>query len=190
VPSSAWRARFGRDGLQPGDRVLLRLGNTVDFPVAFLGAVAADLVPVPTAAGLTEGEITRLARSSRRPPSSPRRISRCPMRPALPVLTDLRAMMEHAPGEIVHGRSRPACLSRLHLRLVGGAQGRRPRPSRDLGAAHDDDGWYGLTPEDRLLHAGAFNWTFTLGTGLLDPWAIGATALIPAPASRSRRCRS
>jgi acyl-coenzyme A synthetase/AMP-(fatty) acid ligase len=43
------------------------------------------------------------------------------------------------------------------------------------------DGWYGLTPEDRLLHAGAFNWTFTLGTGLLDPWAMGATALIPAP---------
>jgi acyl-coenzyme A synthetase/AMP-(fatty) acid ligase len=52
------------------------------------------------------------------------------------------------------------------------------------------EGWYGLTPEDRLLHAGAFNWTFTLGTGLLDPWAIGATALIPAPACRSRRCRS
>jgi acyl-coenzyme A synthetase/AMP-(fatty) acid ligase len=43
------------------------------------------------------------------------------------------------------------------------------------------EGWYGLTPEDRLLHAGAFNWTFTLGTGLLDPWAMGATALIPAP---------
>ncbi|MFW5642227.1 MAG: class I adenylate-forming enzyme family protein, partial [Roseicyclus sp.] len=30
-------------------------------------------------------------------------------------------------------------------------------------------------------HAGAFNWTFTLGTGLLDPWSVGATALIPAP---------
>jgi acyl-coenzyme A synthetase/AMP-(fatty) acid ligase len=43
------------------------------------------------------------------------------------------------------------------------------------------DGWYGLQPTDRVLHAGAFNWTFTLGTGLLDPWAIGATALIPAP---------
>jgi acyl-CoA synthetase (AMP-forming)/AMP-acid ligase II len=45
----------------PGDRVLLRLGNTVDFPVAFLGAVAAGLVPVPTAAGLTVTEITRLS---------------------------------------------------------------------------------------------------------------------------------
>ena len=28
-------------------------------------------------------------------------------------------------------------------------------------------GWYGIGPDDRMLHAGAFNWTFTLGTGLL-----------------------
>jgi acyl-coenzyme A synthetase/AMP-(fatty) acid ligase len=39
--------------------------------------------------------------------------------------------------------------------------------------------WYDLRAEDRLLHAGAFNWTFTLGTGLMDPWSVGATALIP-----------
>jgi acyl-coenzyme A synthetase/AMP-(fatty) acid ligase len=42
------------------------------------------------------------------------------------------------------------------------------------------DGWYGLTPDDRVLHAGAFNWTYTLGAGLTDPWAAGATALIYA----------
>ncbi|MEO1798011.1 MAG: class I adenylate-forming enzyme family protein, partial [Pseudomonadota bacterium] len=42
------------------------------------------------------------------------------------------------------------------------------------------EGWYGLRDSDRLLHAGALNWTFTLGTGLLDPWTIGATALVPA----------
>jgi Acyl-CoA synthetases (AMP-forming)/AMP-acid ligases II len=29
------------------------------------------------------------------------------------------------------------------------------------------------------MHAGAFNWTYTLGTGLMDPWASGGTALIP-----------
>ncbi|MEO1399443.1 MAG: fatty acid--CoA ligase family protein, partial [Pseudomonadota bacterium] len=40
------------------------------------------------------------------------------------------------------------------------------------------EGWYGLTPNDRLMHAGAFNWTFTLGTGLIDPWMAGATAII------------
>ena len=43
------------------------------------------------------------------------------------------------------------------------------------------DGWYGIGADDRLLHAGAFNWTFTLGTGLMDPWTVGATALIPEP---------
>ena len=41
-------------------------------------------------------------------------------------------------------------------------------------------GWTGLTAADRVLHAGAFNWTYTLGTGLLDPWTAGATALVPA----------
>ena len=43
------------------------------------------------------------------------------------------------------------------------------------------DGWYGLRATDRLMHAGAFNWTYTLGTGLMDPWTMGATALIPEP---------
>ncbi len=39
-------------------------------------------------------------------------------------------------------------------------------------------GWYGIGGEDRVFHAGAFNWTFTLGVGLTDPWANGATAII------------
>lgn len=42
------------------------------------------------------------------------------------------------------------------------------------------DGWYGLKENDTMLHAGAFNWSFTLGAGLMDPWAAGATALIYA----------
>jgi acyl-coenzyme A synthetase/AMP-(fatty) acid ligase len=39
-------------------------------------------------------------------------------------------------------------------------------------------GWYGIRADDRMLHAGAFNWTFTLGVGLTDPWANGATAIV------------
>src|SRR6056297_4079866 len=44
-------------GLQPGDIVLMRLGNTVDFPVAYLGALAVGMVPVPTSAQLTAREV-------------------------------------------------------------------------------------------------------------------------------------
>ena len=35
-------------GLVPGDRLLLRLGNTPAFPIAYLAAIAAGIVPVPT----------------------------------------------------------------------------------------------------------------------------------------------
>ena len=42
------------------------------------------------------------------------------------------------------------------------------------------DGWYGLSAADTVLHAGAFNWTYTLGAGLTDPWAAGASTLIYA----------
>ena len=46
-----------RAGLSPGDRVLMRLGNTMEFPVAYLGAIAVGLVPIPTSAQLTAPEV-------------------------------------------------------------------------------------------------------------------------------------
>ena len=168
-------------GLGPADRVLLRLGNTVDFPVAFLGAVAAGLVPVPTAAGLTVPEITRLARLVTPSAILAQPDIALPEGAACPVFTDIGAMMAHAPGETVFGP--PDRLA--YLVFTSGSSG----DPKAVAHAHRAvwarrmmfDGWYGLGREDRLLHAGAFNWTFTLGTGLLDPWAMGATALIPAP---------
>jgi acyl-coenzyme A synthetase/AMP-(fatty) acid ligase len=39
-------------------------------------------------------------------------------------------------------------------------------------------GWYDIRQDDVILHAGAFNWTYTLGVGLTDPWANGATAVL------------
>ncbi|MCR9141218.1 MAG: acyl-CoA synthetase [bacterium] len=41
-------------------------------------------------------------------------------------------------------------------------------------------GWSGLGPGDRLLHAGQLNWTYSLGVGLMDPWAAGAAGLLYA----------
>lgn len=36
----------------------------------------------------------------------------------------------------------------------------------------------GLGPDDVMLHAGTMNWTYTLGVGIADPWACGATAVL------------
>jgi acyl-coenzyme A synthetase/AMP-(fatty) acid ligase len=168
-------------GLQPGDRVLLRLGNTAEFPVAFLGCVAAGLVPVPTAEGLTQPELDRITPLVRPAAILAAAGLALPGDPPCPVVTDLAALMDHAPGDYSTGD--PDRLA--YLVFTSGSSGR----PKAVAHAHRAvwarrmmwDGWYGLRSSDRVLHAGAFNWTFTLGTGLLDPWAIGATALIPAP---------
>lgn len=39
-------------------------------------------------------------------------------------------------------------------------------------------GWTDLSFSDRLLHAGKLNWTYTLGVGLMDTWAAGATSIM------------
>lgn len=174
-------------GLAPGARILLRLGNTVEFPLAFLGAVAADLIPVACPAGLTVPEVTVLAAM---------------VRPALvivgdgvtlpdplgcPVLTaaGLMALADHTPADWRLGSpDRPA-----YIAYTSGTTG----SPRAVVHAHRAvwarrmmiDGWYGLTADDRMLHAGAFNWTFTLGTGLFDPWSVGATALVPQAGTRT-----
>lgn len=169
-------------GLTAGERVLMRLGNTVDFPIVFLAAIAVDLVPVPTSSQLTRFEVEKIVAEL-----SPSLIVAghgvsVPEAPDCPVL-DIAALHElqaNAPADYVAGD--PDRLG--YIIYTSGTSG----IPRAVMHAHRAvwarrmmwDGWYGLTPDDRMLHAGAFNWTYTLGTGLMDPWTIGATALIPA----------
>lgn len=168
-------------GLVPGDRVMIRLGNTVEFPILFLGAIAAGLIPIPTSAALTGPEITKLAALCQPALIVAAEGIALPDPLPCPVLTatELRAMEALPPADYVLGDpDRPA-----YIVFTSGTSG-SPRgvvhAHRALwarGMMHQ--GWEGLTESDRLLHAGAFNWTYTLGTGLLDPWTLGATALIP-----------
>lgn len=165
----------------PGDVVVLRLGNTPDFPIAFLGAIAAGFIPVPTSSQLTKREITAIAGQTR-----------AKLVVAAPGLTtpdtgepviaqdEFRSWRDYPAAKPIMGSpDRPA-----YVIFTSGTSGQ----PRAVVHAHRAvwarrmmwAGWEGLRATDRLLHAGAFNWTYTLGTGLMDPWARGATALIPA----------
>ncbi len=168
-------------GLRPGDIAFMRLGNTVDFPIAYLGAIAVGIVPVPTSSQLTEPETARMIADL-----SPAAILRdpsvaCAQHPLQIGLADLAAIRDLPPADYAMGDpDRMAYVvytsgTSGHPRAV--AHAHRAIWARQMMV----DGWYGLRDTDRLCHAGAFNWTYTLGTGLMDPWAIGATALIPEP---------
>lgn len=167
-------------GLQPGDRVLMRLGNGFAFPILFLGAIWAGMVPVPTSAALTSVEITRLASLI-----SPRLIVAEPgialPEGTLPIIApDLPGWSGHSPAAPHLGDPQ----REAYVIFTSGTSGNPMAVSHAhrviLARQTMHRAWEGLGPEDRVLHAGALNWTYTLGTGLLDPWTLGATALVPA----------
>lgn len=168
-------------GLTKGDRVLLRLGHTSDYPILFFAAVALGAVPVPTSAQLTPAEVAVI-----RADLVPRLIAHGPGLDPGP-----GPGQRIGPGQIAALRAAdPVPFAETDpedpaFMVFTSGTGGRPK-----GVLHAQraawarrmmwEGWYGLTPSDRVLHAGAFNWTYTLGAGLTDPWAIGATALIYA----------
>ncbi len=168
--------------VRPGDRILMRLGNSVEFPICYLAAIAIDAIPVPASSLLTRSEVTSIAEDIAPGLIVAEDGASLPAATPCPVLTvdEMRTMYARSPASYAMGDpERPG-----YIIYTSGTSGR----PRAVTHAHRAiwarrmmwDGWYGLTENDRLLHAGAFNWTYTLGSGLLDPWTRGATALIPA----------
>ena len=49
-------------GLNRNAKILLRLDNTVTFPIAYLGAISVGIIPVPTSINLTEYELMELVK--------------------------------------------------------------------------------------------------------------------------------
>ncbi|WP_106754500.1 class I adenylate-forming enzyme family protein [Pannonibacter carbonis] len=170
-----------RLGLAEGERILLRIGHSSDFPLVFFGAIAGGFVPVPSSALLTASECDLILADSG----------------AVCVLHDGATSL---PAERIGVRFLgPDVLANLKAAPAGAYAGTQPddpafliytsgtsgypkgvlhAQRAALGRRPMDRGWYGMTRHDRLLHAGAFNWTYTLGVGLMDPWANGATSIV------------
>ncbi len=168
-------------GLTPGDRVLLRMGNRAEFPFVFFGAIAAGLVAVPTSAQLTADEAGALLRDS-----GARAVALDPdldlEDPEGVHVVTVETVERWAAGEErvdhdVGDPDRPAFIT-----YTSGTTGR----PKGVTHAHRSAwgrrpmyrGWYGLGEGDVMVHAGALNWTYTLGVGLTDPWANAATAIV------------
>lgn len=197
-----------RQGVAPGERVLIRLPNSIDYPTAFLGAMKAGCIAVPTSTLLTVDEVLyliqdsgakvlvmdhvmwqqlapRLAAARSDLPSAKLAllagggqrvtcdgIDALDLAPALDAISAWsapHATRANDPAYLVYTSGTtgyPKGVLHAHRALIG----REPA----------SEYWFNFNPDDvdRILHSGKFNWTYVLGSGLMDPLYCGKTVIV------------
>lgn len=162
-------------GWAPGARVALRMANSPDMAVAFFAVAKAGLVAVPLSPQLTAPEVESLVADA----EASLLLSE---HTADPALQNLTIPCRH-PGDLEGDAPCPDTRADDPVLLIyTSGTGGRPKGVLHahravLGRLPMREGWLGLRPHDRVLHAGTLNWTYTLGVGLMDPLAVGATAV-------------
>ena len=201
-----------RLGVQPEQRVLLCLHDTIDFPTAFLGAIEAGVVPVAVNTQLSPDEFAFMLADSR---------ARAVVVSAalLPAMTAAMAPLpEPRPAAIVSG-GEPG--EHSFAALLGAAS-----PTSDTAPTHPDEPCFwlyssgstgrpkgtihvhssllqtaeryaipvlGIAESDVTFSAAKLFFAYGLGNALTFPMAVGATSVLlaerPTPAAVSRVLR-
>ena len=169
-------------GIAPGARILIRLENTSTYALLFYGAMAGGYVPLPASTQLTDADVRfMLTDSGSEVIACSDSLSLAGLPLSVRVLSsgDIERMMRHTePADYAATLPDDPAFLIYTSGTTANPKGVLHAQRSCLGRRPMYQGWYGMTPNDRMLHAGAFNWTFTLGTGLTDPWANGATSIV------------
>lgn len=190
-------------GVEPGERVLIRLPNSLDYPTAFLGAMKRGAISVPTSTLLTPKEVLYLAKDSCARVLVTDKAMWAGVREELEHLPCLEHVLLSGPGDIIASASRnvvdldPAldaiadwepphptgCGDPAYLVYTSGTTGfpkgvlhaHRALIGREPAAKY----WFDFAPAgDRIMHSGKFNWTYVLGSALMDPLHHGKTVIV------------
>jgi acyl-coenzyme A synthetase/AMP-(fatty) acid ligase len=189
--------------VEAGERVLIRLPNCLEYSTVFLGALKRGAVPVPTSILLTPEEVLFLAGDSAARALVTDRATWNAMHDTLESLEALTHVVLVDGGELA--ASRRLRIVELAPALAAISRWQDPHPTRaddpaylvytsgttgyPKGALHAHRAllghlpasryWFDFQPDgDRVLHSGKYNWTYVLGTGLMDPLYRGTTTIV------------
>ena len=187
-----------------GERVLIRLPNSLAYPIAFLGAMKRGAIAVPTSTLLTAEEVVYLAKDSGASvlvtdkaawPSLKNKLSAAPnlkhvfltgMGEIEPIIglnvidlaSQLASMPYLGPLHNLTTADDPAYLV-YTSGTTGYPKGVLHAHRALLGRAPASQYWFNFSPDgDRIMHSGKFNWTYVLGSGLMDPLYLGKTVIV------------
>ena len=191
-------------GVSPGDRVLIRLPNCLDYPSAFLGAMKAGCIAVPTSTLLTVDEVLYLAQDSGAKVLVMDHQTWEQLAPRLAEAPEARLVLLSGKGRHIDGLAvtvldlKPAldaitAWSAAHAThasdpaylvytsgTTGYPKGVLHAHRALIGREPASEYWFNFDPNsvDRILHSGKFNWTYVLGSGLMDPLYRGKTVIV------------
>lgn len=167
-------------GVEAGERLYIRMGNSLDYALLFFAANAAGAVPIPASPMLTPREVAYLLSHSGARFLAWDGVLPLPERDGITLITpdDLARMKRSAPGSYADMAADDPAYLIFTSGTSGTPKGVLHAQRAIWGRRPMYQGWYGLTSTDVMLHTGAFNWTYTLGTGLCDPFANGATSVV------------
>ena len=164
-------------GLKPKERVVLRLDNSPDFIVAFLGAIKMGAIPIPTSIMLKPAELDFIFKDSQAsglittkdvwshdvgPVVFMDEIRFSSFAPflVLPTLMEDPAYWLYTSGT----EGQPKGVIHAHRSIL----------------AHDERvlRWQSFQENDVVFNTSALNWSYALTGGLLDIWRFGGTSLV------------
>jgi acyl-coenzyme A synthetase/AMP-(fatty) acid ligase len=192
-------------GVADGERVLIRLPNCLDYPIAFLGSMKRGAIAVPTSIMLTADEVLVVARDCGARVLVTTRETWRALHAALESLEALSlVLLVDGTADLPAARrlalvDLPAALAAIthwqpphatraddpaYLVYTSGTTG-YPKGALHahralLGHLPASEYWFDFAADgaDRVLHSGKYNWTYVLGTGLMDPLYRGVTTIV------------
>jgi len=184
-------------------RVLVRLPNCLHYPIAFLGAMKAGSITVPTSTLLTAKEVIYLAKDSEASVLVTDYDTWKSLEPMAEQLTFLKTVLIDRPGkdlsnDYVDVKDLDIEMSKIktvtpnpvtksddpaYLVYTSGTTGYPKGVLHShralLGRQPASKYWFNFSAgHDRILHTGKFNWTYVLGSGLMDPLYLGKTVIV------------
>jgi acyl-coenzyme A synthetase/AMP-(fatty) acid ligase len=167
-------------GVEPGMRVFVRMGNSLDYALVFLSANAMGAIPIAASPMLTPHEVASLLTYSGARFLAWDGLLSLPEIDGVTVLSpeDIAKLKVCPPGAYADTAAEDPGYMIFTSGTSGAPKGVLHAQRAIWGRRPMYEGWYGMSPSDVMLHTGAFNWTYTLGTGLFDPFANGCTSVV------------
>jgi acyl-coenzyme A synthetase/AMP-(fatty) acid ligase/citrate lyase beta subunit len=191
-------------GVEVRDRVLICLKNSLAYPITFFGTMKAGIVAVPTSTLLSGSEVKYLATDSQ---AKAIVLSATMYDNLLPYLENLdnlshiiidgientdaikkpKDIQVYSLNEILRGydthincynskSGEPAYLV-YTSGTTGFPKGVLHSHRSLIGREPASEYWFDFKDHDRIMHSGKFNWTYVLGSALMDPLYRGHTVI-------------